>query len=335
MTRERVSGATFDEVVDIARQIEVVHSQERGEREAKRPHGPGDFSGVLSGGQFYCGTGRPYRHAQTGHPVHRGASSNHGSFSSHQGQLSLGAVPAHSSSRAPLGQGSFASGASSSYYGSQGPIQSAPPLVPGSFFECGEFGHMWRQCPHRSGGPVQQRNAVITSIVSVCDSEASILFDPGSTYSYVSSYFTHYLDMPHTPTIDSVPVVRDFPNVFTADLLVSSEGIKVDPKKIEAVKSWPNPSSIIEIQSFLGLASDYCRFVEGFSSIASPMTKLTKKGAPFRWSDECEVIFQKLKTALAKAPVLVLPTGKVRASEDYFKDLKFRSGNGNTLPWTS
>ncbi|XP_070034448.1 uncharacterized protein [Nicotiana tomentosiformis] len=50
MTRERVSGASFDEVVDIARQIEVVHSQERGEREAKRPRGPGDFCDVLSGG---------------------------------------------------------------------------------------------------------------------------------------------------------------------------------------------------------------------------------------------------------------------------------------------
>ncbi|XP_070049936.1 uncharacterized protein [Nicotiana tomentosiformis] len=52
MTRERVSGATFDEVVDIARKIEIVCSQEHREREAKRPRGPGDFSGVPSGGQF-------------------------------------------------------------------------------------------------------------------------------------------------------------------------------------------------------------------------------------------------------------------------------------------
>jgi len=70
--------------------------------------------------------------------------------------------------------------------------------------------------------------------------------------------------------------------------IVSSEGIKVDLKKIEAVQSWPRPSSAIEIRSFLGLAGNYRRFVEGFSSITSPLTKLTKKGAPFRWSDECE-----------------------------------------------
>ncbi|XP_070057885.1 uncharacterized protein [Nicotiana tomentosiformis] len=154
MTQERVSGATFDEVVDIARQIEIVCSQERGEREAKSPHGPGDFSGAPSGGQFYRGKGRPYKHAQTGRPVHRGPSSNHGSYSSHQGQPSLGALPAQSSSCAPSVHGSFAPGASSSYSGSQGLIQSVPPPLPGSCFECGEFGHMWRQCPRRSGGLV-------------------------------------------------------------------------------------------------------------------------------------------------------------------------------------
>jgi len=50
--------------------------------------------------------------------------------------------------------------------------------------------------------------------------------------------------------------------------IVSSEGIKVDPKKVEAVQSWPRPSSATEIRSFLGLAGYYRRFVEGFSSIA-------------------------------------------------------------------
>ncbi|XP_070054345.1 uncharacterized protein [Nicotiana tomentosiformis] len=82
VTRERVSGATFDEVVDIAWQIEMVCSQERGEREARRPHGSGGFSGVPSGGQLYHDRGRPYSHAQTARPVHRGALSGHGSHSS-------------------------------------------------------------------------------------------------------------------------------------------------------------------------------------------------------------------------------------------------------------
>ncbi|XP_070042716.1 uncharacterized protein [Nicotiana tomentosiformis] len=67
--------------------------------------------------------------------------------------------------------------------------------------------------------------------------------------------------------------------------VVSSEGIQMDSNKIEVVKSCPRPSSATEIRSFLGLASYYHGFVEGFSSIASPLTKLTQKGAPFRQKD--------------------------------------------------
>ncbi|XP_070029475.1 uncharacterized mitochondrial protein AtMg00860-like [Nicotiana sylvestris] len=91
--------------------------------------------------------------------------------------------------------------------------------------------------------------------------------------------------------------------------LRSREGIKVDPMKIEAVQIWPRPTSLIKIRIFLGLAGYYRRFVQGFSSIASPLTRLTKKGAPFYWFDDCEASFQKLKTALTITLVLVLPSG--------------------------
>ncbi|XP_070012310.1 uncharacterized protein [Nicotiana sylvestris] len=70
--------------------------------------------------------------------------------------------------------------------------------------------------------------------------------------------------------------------------VVSYKGIKVDPKKIEAVQIWLCPTSATEIRSFLGLAGYYRRFVEGFSSIAAPLTRLNQKGAPFRWSEDCE-----------------------------------------------
>ncbi|CAL9019528.1 unnamed protein product, partial [Prunus brigantina] len=58
---------------------------------------------------------------------------------------------------------------------------------------------------------------------------------------------------------------------------------------------------------FLGLAGYYRRFVEGFSVIAAPLTRLTKKGVKFEWSDECEKSFTELKTRLTTAPVLTLP----------------------------
>nr|XP_009770969.1 PREDICTED: uncharacterized protein LOC104221594 [Nicotiana sylvestris] len=90
---------------------------------------------------------------------------------------------------------------------------------------------------------------------------------------------------------------------------VSRESIKVDPQKIEAVKSWPRPTTPTEIRSFLGLTGYYRWFVEGFSTLASPITKLTQKAAKFQWSDACERSFQELKARLTTTPVLTLPTG--------------------------
>lgn len=62
-----------------------------------------------------------------------------------------------------------------------------------------------------------------------------------------------------------------------------------------------------EIRSFLGLASYYKRFIEGFSSLSEPLTVLTNKNTPFVWSDKCEASFQELKRRLVTAPVLTLP----------------------------
>ncbi|XP_070058137.1 uncharacterized protein [Nicotiana tomentosiformis] len=65
--------------------------------------------------------------------------------------------------------------------------------------------------------------------------------------------------------------------------VVSSDGFKKDQKNIVAVQSLPRPCSFNVIRSFFGLAGYYCRFVEGFSSIATPLTKLTQKGLSGRW----------------------------------------------------
>ncbi|KAL0556362.1 hypothetical protein IC582_004875 [Cucumis melo] len=91
--------------------------------------------------------------------------------------------------------------------------------------------------------------------------------------------------------------------------VVSSEGVSVDPAKIEAVTNWPRPSTVSEIRSFLGLAGYYRRFVEDFSRIANPLTQLTRKGTPFVWSPACESSFRELKQKLVTAPVLTVPDG--------------------------
>ncbi|KAG8474920.1 hypothetical protein CXB51_031559 [Gossypium anomalum] len=89
--------------------------------------------------------------------------------------------------------------------------------------------------------------------------------------------------------------------------VVSVSGIRVDPSKISAILDWKPPRNITEVQSFLGLAGYYRRFVKGFSMITTPMTKLLQKDIKFEWSEKCQKSFDQLKMLLTKAPVLVQP----------------------------
>ena len=67
--------------------------------------------------------------------------------------------------------------------------------------------------------------------------------------------------------------------------VIKKEGVTVDLKKVKAVTEWPKPTIVYEIRSFLGLAGYYRRFVEGFSKISSPLTRLLQKRVPFEWSN--------------------------------------------------
>jgi hypothetical protein len=89
--------------------------------------------------------------------------------------------------------------------------------------------------------------------------------------------------------------------------IISSEGIAIDPSKVQEVMEWKPPTSVHLICSFLGLASYYRCFIPNFSKIAKPMTELLKIGVKFVWSEKYEKTFHTIHEHLTTAPVLAQP----------------------------
>ncbi|KAL5596445.1 uncharacterized protein BROUX77_007129 [Berkeleyomyces rouxiae] len=81
-------------------------------------------------------------------------------------------------------------------------------------------------------------------------------------------------------------------------------GIRADPDKVKAIQEWEAPTSVRGVRSFLGFANFYRCFVPEYSTVAAPLTLLTKKDQPFKWEDEQLRSFEALKKALVSAPLL-------------------------------
>ncbi|KAI3695399.1 hypothetical protein L1987_78396 [Smallanthus sonchifolius] len=91
--------------------------------------------------------------------------------------------------------------------------------------------------------------------------------------------------------------------------VINPNGIMVEPAKILTVREWNIPKTPTEIRSFLGLAGYYRRFIQDFSKIASPLTKLTRKKVKYEWGLTQDEAFKELKKRLTHAPVLAFPEG--------------------------
>ncbi len=89
--------------------------------------------------------------------------------------------------------------------------------------------------------------------------------------------------------------------------ILSLEGIRMDPAKVEAVANWPTPDSRKAVQRFLGFANFYRRFIRGFSQIALPLTNLTSTRWRFCWSEQAQEAFERLKGCFISAPILNNP----------------------------
>ena len=89
--------------------------------------------------------------------------------------------------------------------------------------------------------------------------------------------------------------------------LVSAEGIATDPEKVEAIREWPRPTCVRELQAFLGTAGYYRQYLPDFATVARPLHHLTSKGVDWRWTEEAQVAFDELRRRLIGAPVLGYP----------------------------
>lgn len=87
-------------------------------------------------------------------------------------------------------------------------------------------------------------------------------------------------------------------------MIISTTGVKMDPEKTKAIDEWEIPSSVKDVQGFLGFSNFYRRFIKNFSAIVRSLVRLTKKDVVFDWSDKCNKSFNALKKAFVVAPIL-------------------------------
>ena len=108
-------------------------------------------------------------------------------------------------------------------------------------------------------------------------------------------------------------------------LIITSNGIEMDPEKVDAIVNWRKPPNLRELQRFLGFANFYRRFVRDFSRICRPLNDLLRKDTPWNWAEPHTAAFDLLKSSFMTAPIL--------AFFDYNKTSLLETGFGLGVWW--
>ncbi|KAH7551035.1 reverse transcriptase [Bipolaris maydis] len=117
-------------------------------------------------------------------------------------------------------------------------------------------------------------------------------------------------------------VLRKLKETEFLGFIISTEGVKMNPKKIQTVQEWPKPNTVKDVQSFLGFANYYRKFIKDYSKITAPLTEITKKEIGFKWEQEHQEAFDRIKQIFLEAPVLEMyspqrPTRVETDASDY------------------
>src|ERR1700726_979830 len=87
--------------------------------------------------------------------------------------------------------------------------------------------------------------------------------------------------------------------------VLSPTGLSMDTAKVKAIQEWPTLQKVKDVQSFLGFANFYCRFIHGYSDVIAPMNHLTCKNIWWHWSNDCQSAFDSLKSTFSSALILL------------------------------
>lgn len=177
------------------------------------------------------------------------------------------------------------------------------------------YGHFqWRVLPFGLTNAVETFQTLMQSVFKDClDRFVIVYLDDILVYSKTAKehleHLRHVLGLLRDHYLYAKLTKCEF-MVQTIDFLghrISNNQLMTDPEKIVAIKNWPTPTNVKQIQSWLGITGYYRRFIRSYGEIALPLTKLIHKTATFQWTMDQQKSFEALKNALTTQPVLLLP----------------------------
>lgn len=163
-----------------------------------------------------------------------------------------------------------------------------------------------------SNAPSTFQSAMNTLLQPFLRQFVTVFFDDILIYNNSLSSHLHHLEIILRTLTHAEFFLKRLKCLFAQESLeylghiVSGRGVTPEPSKIQAIIRWPTPKTTRELWAFLGLTGFYQKFVKGYASIAAPLTKLLCKDS-FQWTQESQLAFDHLKTAMTTTPVLALP----------------------------
>ncbi|MCP4457214.1 MAG: hypothetical protein GY816_04180, partial [Cytophagales bacterium] len=172
----------------------------------------------------------------------------------------------------------------------------------------------WTRMPFGlCNSPVFFMNYMTKTLYGVDDDRVFVFIDDiiivGETMEVLVKTFQKVLQKLRLKQLRLKPSKCEFlcDKVTFLGLVLDKRGLQTDPKKVDSIQTFPEPQNIKETRSFLGMAGYFRRFIQNFSSIAKPLTRLQEKDVKFEFNQDCRQAFLELKQRLITAPILAYP----------------------------